>query len=102
VKSIKILPKPAEKKPNPENGPGSYNHEKAAALTKPRPKSAFIAKDKRKTDVTLKQEGADPGKYNVAKPFGSDAKPSTIGKRRNAPMRSNRVGPGLYNPDKAL
>lgn len=47
VKPMYIKTKPKEKKVNPTPAPGQYNPDKAEALTKPRPKSAFLPTSKR-------------------------------------------------------
>lgn len=79
TKPIKISNLPKEKKGKQPPEPGPYNISTADSLTKARLKTPNIRFDhmqKERPDhfTTPRTNDAEPGTYNVQKPFGSDAK----------------------------
>jgi hypothetical protein len=56
----------------PATGPGAYDPDKAATVTKPRTKSALINRSKRPQHFEKKEDNQPaPGEYNSTKPFGT-------------------------------
>ena len=85
-------------------GAGTYQPERAEALT--RPKSAALRFDKSPARARPQPGNSDttgPGAYDCGKKFGKDIKPITFGKRRADPPRDTDKNPGAgsYNPDAA-
>ena len=92
--------RPAPDSTGPLVAPGKYDPSRGEPLTKVRPVSALILKDKR-PELTKQDSGPDPGMYTTEKPFGSGLNKVPIQGRR--PQRIEETpGPGTFNPDTAV
>ena len=103
VKSFTIGEK-RETRMSESMGPGSYNPEKAEAMTKTKTTTTInMASSPGRPSTFAKKNDYDvsPGQYDDRNyQFGSNSKGFTIGEKRETRV-TDSMGPGSYNPEKA-